>query len=132
MLKILIFAGITIAVTTSAYKLRENNDNYILYRGQIKFTASLLNALWKNEPENDEFFSPHSTYRALFLAFMGSKGLTEKSLKHDMFLDWAKNKANVIKAYKKEASARAARFLYKQIQFNSVDKLYFTKKAQLK
>lgn len=104
---------------------------YRLYAGQNHFALSMLNSLRKTNTKNI-FFSPHSAYKALLLAYMGSNGETMESLEKGMFLDWAQDKSNVMSAYKSESTARAGRFSDKSIQFNSVDKLYITKNAQLK
>lgn len=108
------------------------DDPYRLYHGQNRFAVSFLNSLKKMNPKENLFFSPHSTYRALLLAYMASNGQTKISLERGMFLDWAHDKTDVISAYKSEAAVRAQRFSGQTIQFNSVDKLYVTKSAQLK
>lgn len=103
-----------------------------LYYGQRKFTVSLLDALQKARPNESLFFSPHSTYRALLLAYFGAKGHTEKSLKKTLHLDWAESKVDVRHAYDMEKQARANRVEHQTVEFNSVDKLYFSKQVELK
>lgn len=103
-----------------------------LYYGQRKFSVNLLDALQKARPNESLFFSPHSTYRALLLAYFGAKGETEKSLKNTLQLDWAKSKADVSHAYELERHARAKRVQHQTVEFNSVDKLFFSKKVEVK
>lgn len=103
-----------------------------LYYGQRKFSVSLLDALQKARPNESLFFSPHSTYRALLLAYFGAKGETEKSLKNTLQLDWANSKADVSHAYELEKQARANRGENQDVEFKSVDKLYFSKQVELK
>lgn len=102
-----------------------------LYHGQGHFAVSLLHALQKSAPEKNHFFSPHSTYRALLLAYFGAEGKTKKSLERALHLDWANNKSQVSAAYEMELKARAGRS-FGGIQFNSVDKVYVTNKAEMK
>lgn len=103
-----------------------------LYYGQRKFSVSLLDALQKARPNESLFFSPHSTYRALLLAYFGARGETEKSLKQTLQLDWADSKADVSYAYDLEKQARANRGESQDVEFNSVDKLYFSQQVELK
>lgn len=86
----------------------------------------------RNDPSENQFISPHSIYRALLLAYFGAEGKTKEDLEKAMFLDWAENKNDVADAFKRELKARVERFSGKSIQFNSVDKLYVTKNANLK
>lgn len=131
MLRIWVLFAFVVAVSSSTYKLQEIDGNFRLYHGQRQFAMSMLNVLTKSNPESF-FFSPHSTYRALILAYMGAEGRTKENLRASMFLDWANDKTNVMSAYKLESIARSARFADKSIQFNSADKLYVTQNAQLK
>lgn len=103
-----------------------------LYYGQRIFSVSMLDALQKARPNESLFFSPHSTYRALLLAYFGAKGETEQSLKSTLQLDWAKSKADVSHAYELEKKARLNRAQHQTVEFNSVDKLYFSKQVELK
>lgn len=103
-----------------------------LYYGQRKFSVKLLDALQKARPNESLFFSPHSTYRALLLAYFGAQGETEQSLKKTLQLDWANSKADVSHAYELEKQARANRAQHQSVEFNSVDKLYFSKQVELR
>lgn len=103
-----------------------------LYYGQRKFSVKLLDTLQKARPNESLFFSPHSTYRALLLAYFGAKGETEKSLKSTLQLDWANSKADVSHAYELEKMARANRVQHQSVEFKSVDKLYFSKQIELR
>lgn len=103
-----------------------------LYYGQRNFSVSLLNALQKATPNDSLIFSPHSTFRALLLAYFGANGDTEKSLAEVLHLDWAKSKADVEHAYVLERQARANRAEHQSVEFKSVDKLFFDKKVDLR
>lgn len=102
------------------------------YYSQLKFAISLLDSLQKNEPNKNIFYSPHSVYHALLLAYSGAAGETEKELKHILGLDWAETKADVEYLYKLERNVRANRFQNPSIEFNSVDKLYVSKDIKIK
>lgn len=103
-----------------------------LYYGQRKFSVNLLDALQKTRKNESLFFSPHSTYRVLLLAYFGASGETEKSLQNTLHLNWAKSKADVSHAYEVEKIARAHRAHYQTVEFDSVDKLYFSKTVEVK
>lgn len=131
MLLIWIFAAITVAVTS--FPSNHTDDlSFQLYRGQSKFALALLKSLRKIVPGENLIFSPHSTYRTLLLAYMGSNGQTKIELEKHLYLDWANDKTDITDAYKIETIARAERFACNSIQFNSVDKIYVTNDAQLK
>lgn len=113
------------------------NDSVILsadqlYHGQRRFSVNLLNALQKMQQNETIFFSPHSTYRGLLLAYFGARNETEKSLKNTLQLNWANSKADVRYAYELERRARVKRTRHQTIEFNSVDKLYFSTQVELK
>lgn len=103
-----------------------------LYYGQRKFTVSLLSSLHKALPNDSLFFSPHSTYRALLLAYFGAKGETEKAIKNTLQLDWASNKEHVAQAYNSERLARANRVQDDSVEFKSVDKLYVSQQVEVR
>lgn len=103
-----------------------------LYYGQRKFSVALLDALQKARPNESLFFSPHSTYRALLLAYFGANGSTEESLKSALRLDWANTKADVSHAYELEKKARFNRIQHQTVEFNSVDRLYVSKQVELR
>lgn len=104
----------------------------LLYLGQRNFTVSLLKSLQEATPNESLFFSPHSTYHALLLAYFGAKGQTEKSLKELLKLDWAKSKADVSEAYHLEHKLRQKRAENRSVEFHSVDKIYVTKETELR
>lgn len=106
------------------------DQSFQLYHGQSRFAVSLLHAMQQAAPKKNQFFSPHSTYRALLLAYFGAEGKTKESLERALHLGWAKNKSEVSNAYQKESKARAGRS-FGDIQFNSVDKIYVTNQVEL-
>lgn len=97
------------------------------YYSQLKFATSLLKQLHHDEPNGNIFYSPHSVYQVLLLAYFGVAGETEKQLKTLLGLHWAKSKSDVQYAYNMEKNVRANRFQDQIIEFNSIDKLYFSK-----
>lgn len=90
---------------------------------QLKLAISLLHQLQRDKPKENIFYSPHSVYSTLLLAYFGAAGETEQELKHLLGLDWAKNKADVQNAYKTKKE-RSNRFQNQSIEFTSVDKLF--------
>lgn len=103
-----------------------------LYLGQRKFSVSLLDALQHATPGESLFFSPHSTYHALLMAYFGARGETEAALKKTLQLDWATNKAEVSQAYHLEHRARELRSVNQTVEFHSVDKIYFSQETDVK
>lgn len=55
-----------------------------LYKGQLEFTLNLFNAINKEVPDDNIFFSPFSVYHSLLLAYFSSGGQTEGSLKKSL------------------------------------------------
>lgn len=103
-----------------------------LYYGQRQFCVGLLHAFQKVKPNETVIFSPHSIFRALLLNYLIAEGDVEKLLKKILQLDWAKSKADVRHAYELEKSARANCCENQTVEFNSVDKLYFSNQVKLK
>lgn len=130
MLKIWTLAAIVAVVV--AFPSNDENPSYRLFAGQQRFSAALLNSFRKANPTRSFFFSPHSAYKALLLAYFGAEGETKMNLERGLFLSWADDRSTVAEAYKSESLARAERMHSEGTQFNSVDKLYVTKDAQLK
>lgn len=57
------------------------------------------------------------------------EGGAEELLKKSLRLDWAENKADVSGAYEWEKLSRANCRKNQAVEFNSVEKLYFSKKS---
>lgn len=110
----------------------QRNDDSRLYRGQSHFVVAMMKSLKKIYPRKNLFFSPHSIYRTLLRAYIGSGGEIKDSLKEVLFLDWIQHENDIDNAYKAEKIARAKRFTGEKIHFNSSDKFYVTKNAMLK
>lgn len=99
---------------------------------QLKFAITLLNLLQKDKPNESIFYSPHSVYTTLLMAYFGSGGETEEELRQLLLLDGAESsKADVENAYilKNEQSNR---FQNQSIEFISVEKLYILKGMQFR
>lgn len=103
-----------------------------LYLGQRNFSVSLLDALQAATPTESLFFSPHSTYHALLMAYFGARGETETALRKTLRLDWATNKAEVSEAYHLEHTARKIRAENQSVEFHSVDKIYVAKEVDIR
>lgn len=86
----------------------------------------------KTSPETNHIFSPHSTYRALLLAYFGADGDTKKSLERALHLNWATDKSDVSNAHKSEMKARTERNFGQNMKFSSADKVFVTYKAEMK
>lgn len=110
----------------------DRHDPFRIYKGQKQFAVSLLNAIKKTAPEGNHFFSPHSMYHALLLAYFGAEGKTMKSLEKALVLDKLSGKSDVVRAYKNlKGFKNDWRTSGRSIQFNTVDKIYVTKEAHL-
>lgn len=92
----------------------------------LKFSVSLLKQLEQDDPNGNIFFSPHSIYQALLLAYFGAAGETERQLKDVLGLYWAEHKTDVQHAYDKKKTELANRLQNQTVEFNSVNKLYFS------
>lgn len=103
-----------------------------LYSGQQEFTLNLLEQVNQISSQENVFFSPYSVFHALLLAYFGSNGNTERSLKNVLKLDWTNNKFDVMQAYRLEKSMRIKRGKNSSVEFRSADRLYFDKTVQVK
>jgi serpin B len=113
--------------------LKDDITNSKLSQGQQKFTINFLQHSLKRNPHGSIFFSPYSIYRTLLLAYSGSDGLTETSLKNDLYLDWSHDKNEVLNAYKHDKShylqySKAEPL----IAFESVDKFFIDKHVAIR
>lgn len=61
MLKVLVLTAIAVVVTS--IPADDNNDEFRLYRGQSRFSVSMIKSMNKLYPGKSMFFSPH--YRTL-------------------------------------------------------------------
>lgn len=101
-----------------------------LYKGQSIFTLKLLEAINTATPTENVFFSPYSLYHVLLLMYFGAKSDTEQTLRKGLELHWTEDKPVVWQAYNVGKKALAMRFGQNKagdIQFVSVDKLFFGK-----
>lgn len=103
-----------------------------LYKGEMEFTLSALDAINKATPNENIFFSPYSIFHATLLAYFGARAQTENSLKNALNLQWAENKGSVMHAYRHEKSSRARRLNNTDIQFLSADRIYLDTKTPLR
>lgn len=103
-----------------------------LYLGQQKFTLDLLLKLQEATPNESIFFSPHSTYNALLLAYFGARNATEESLKNALRLEWADKKEDVVRAYLLDHKTRLADAENRSVDFNSVDKIFVFEQSKVK
>lgn len=101
-----------------------------LYKGESIFTLKLLEAINAATPSENVFFSPYSLYHVLLLMYFGAKSDTEQTLRKGLELHWTEDKPVVWQAYNVGKKALAMRFGQNkadEIQFVSVDKLFFGK-----
>lgn len=129
--------GVTLVPTVCRAQCLSDDDTIKstadkLYLGQRNFSVSLLDALQAATPSESLFFSPHSTYHALLMAYFGAQGETEAALKKTLQLDWATNKAEVSKAYHLEHTARKIRAENQSVEFHSIDKIYVAKEVEIR
>lgn len=104
-----------------------------LYKGESIFTLKLLEAINAATPTKNVFFSPYSLYHVLLLAFFGARSETKKLLRTGLELHWTEDKPVVWQAYNIGKKSLAARFGQNDdIQFTSVDKLFFGKQVAVR
>lgn len=93
------------------------------YYPELKFAISLLVLLQKNESNGNIFYSPHSVYKTLLMAYFGAGGETEIELKQ-LLLSTETSKADAKYAFKLKKEQQFNRFQNQSIEFTSVEKLY--------
>ncbi|XP_031638863.1 serine protease inhibitor 88Ea-like isoform X2 [Contarinia nasturtii] len=93
------------------------------YYPELKFAISLLALLQKNEPNESIFYSPHSVYTTLLMAYFGAGGETEIELKQ-LLLSTETSKADAEYAYQLKKEQQLNRFQNQSVEFTSVEKLY--------
>lgn len=104
-----------------------------LYKGESIFTLKLLEAINAATPTENVFFSPYSLYHVLLLAYFGARSDTEKLLRNGLELHWTEDKPVVWQAYNIGKKSLAARFSENiDMQFTSVDKLFFGKQISIR
>lgn len=103
-----------------------------LYSGEQEFTLSLLEQVNRVSSTENVFFSSYSVFHALLLAYFGSTGNTEQSLKKVLKLDWSESKFDVMQAYRLEKNMRIKRAKNSSVDFRSADRLYFDKTVRVK
>lgn len=104
-----------------------------LYKGESIFTLKMLEAINTATPTENVFFSPYSLYHVLLLAFFGARSDTEKQLRNGLELHWTEDKPVIWQAYNIGKKSLASRFNQNtDIQFSSVDKLFFGKQIPIR
>lgn len=101
-----------------------------LYKGESIFTLKLLEAINAATPTENVFFSPYSLYHVMLLMYFGARSDTEQALRKGLELHWTEDKPVVWQAYnvgKKTLAMRFGQNKPDEIQFVSVDKLFFGK-----
>lgn len=99
---------------------------------RLEFAIALLNQLQKDEPNENIFYSPHSVYSTLLLAYLGSAGETEKELKKLLRLEFTEKKANVESAYELKKQQYHRFQSQSIIEFYSVDKFYVSSAMKMR
>lgn len=102
------------------------------YYTKMKFAISLLRALQKDESKKNIFYSPHSVYRSLLLAYYIAGGETEKELKNVLGLDWIENKGDVEYVCNLERTIQSNRFQNQSNELNSADKFYVSDSIKIR
>lgn len=60
--------------------VKDPSARVAMYKGQQRFSISVLKALNDLHGDQNIFFSPHSMYQALLLAYIGASNETERTL----------------------------------------------------
>lgn len=131
---IIAILAVLLSVFWSQYYIKQHTTQISadkLYHGQGQFFVSLLRGFKEVRPNETILFSPHSIFRALLLNYFLEKGEIEELLKNSLRLDWAENKADVSGAYESEKRSRANRHENQTVEFDSVEKLYFSEQVEL-
>lgn len=84
---------------------------------------NLLALLQKNKANENIFYSPHSVYKTLLMAYFGAGGETEIELKQ-LLLSTETSKSDAKYAYKLKKEQQFNRFQNQSIEFTSVEELY--------
>jgi len=129
-----LMALIAVVLAADCPKLDEEktDSKTKLFKGQQIFTVNFLREMLKEYPDKNLFFSPYSVYRALLLAYMGSKNATENALYEALNLHWSQEKSEVMSAYKSEKAKRQAfSDTEKSMQFEAADKFFFSNDVEI-
>lgn len=97
------------------------------YYPKLNFAISLLNLLQKNKPNKNVFYSPKNVYRALLLTYFCAAGKTKKELGNVLG-----NQTEIENVYKLEEDTQVKAFQNTSVEFNSVSKLYFSDRVNIK
>lgn len=91
------------------------------YYSQYKLAISLLNQLQKQHPKESVFYSSHSVYQTLLMAYVGAGGETKKEIERALHL--TEDESDIENMHKFQAE-RSNRFQNQSIEFASANKFY--------
>lgn len=101
------------------------------YYPQLKFSISLLKHLQNAEPQESIFYSSHSVYQTLLMAYFAAGGDTERELKKLLGFKCTESKADIENIYKQK-TAQIHRFENQSVEFISVNKIYVSKSMKIR
>lgn len=101
------------------------------YYAQHKLAISLLNQLQKQHPKESIFYSPHSVYQTLLMAYFAAGGETESELKKVLGFKSTESKADIENLYKLK-TAQTHRFENESIEFTSANRIYVSTEMKIR
>lgn len=97
---------------------------------QLKFSIGLLDALQKENPNENVLFSPHGVYQLLLMTYFGAAGETETELK--IALGLTESKDDTMNAYKLGKNPQVNRIQNQTYEFTSQTRLFFPKNMNIR
>ncbi|XP_034947499.1 serine protease inhibitor 88Ea-like isoform X2 [Chelonus insularis] len=107
------------------------DTNELMVKGKISFALDALKEAALIESEDNLFFSPHSLYEALTLAYFGARGTTEESLKRALRIPESLSKRDVWGNYIIEKSFKLMN-ISTDYEFNTANRLWISDKKKIR
>uniref|UniRef100_A0A0A9WH51 Serpin B3 n=1 Tax=Lygus hesperus TaxID=30085 RepID=A0A0A9WH51_LYGHE len=113
---------------------QDPNSRLALFEGQQRFTLNILNHIIEANPTENIFFSPHSVYNALLLAYFAAANQTEASIKKTLALPDNETKLNTMRAYGVEKYFQEMRSVNgsESYELSSANRLFISPKQEVR
>lgn len=129
---LLIFPAVVLSQCISEDDKKATTDpaaRIALYKGQQRFSIDLLKILNDHHKNQNVFFSPHSIYQSLLLAYITAGNDTEKAIQKALYLPETQSKIATIQSYGLEKYIQNMRQLNgsTDYEFNTCNKMFLAK-----
>lgn len=103
-----------------------------LRAARMKFALQSLKETSAIQPDENIFYSPHSLYEALSLAYFGSRGTTEQSLKKALHIPDNLSKVDVERYYTLESAVAPGSQNVTDYDYASANRLWISDKRKIR